>query len=386
MRQSFEAGGTRLWGAEYDFDSDSEMTSLAPIKETDSNQENASDQESCGDVTSYTDTITESANHPMRRRQSDLRSNLLRHKQLWQKAAQQAKQGGNTENRRRSILEDIGLTDFRYKASINSSIDDEDEEEPSEALSEETERFPQDTQATNNQPRGPPAPHNHTKVLPISSSDIESNVKPQLRADRNIWGFLFPRMPTQFTTELNESLFQRYYSHKRKKTMLMVNILYSCLLIALFIPKILPMPTHNYPVDVPYMVRETLITSIMLGLHVVACVLIKRANSCTEVVRCAYATWVLLELHTQFTPISSFLNYRSMNDARVTWDSYGTWQTALAISAPFGFLSVIPLRKMLLLSMVMAVLHLVSAGILTGIHDTSCLHRVSTSLITIKLD
>ena len=371
MRQSFEAGGTQLWGAQFDWDSDSdsEMTALATIKESEEIPEAISEHGSHLETHSYTESNTTS----MKKHQTELRSSLLKHKQLWQKAAKIAKQGG-TEHRRRSILEDIGLIDFQSgKKSVNSSIDDEedDQTDPPDLKEEPVTKIQQPcaTQLS--------LPKSHTKVLPLSSSDIEKNVKPQLRPDRKIWGFLFPRMPTQFTTELNESLYQRYYSHKRKKTMLMVNILYIALLLGLYVLKILPVPSNTSYIAIEYILRETIITVLMLVMHLAACLCIRKANSCKEIVACAHATWILLALHTQISSITSFIDYRSTESRLESWNSFGTWQTALAIATPFGFLSIIPLRRMLLLSLVLTILHTLSTGVLTGIYDPTCLPRVS---------
>ncbi|XP_067928466.1 adenylate cyclase type 8-like [Watersipora subatra] len=375
LKQSFEAGGTQLWGIDIDVDSDVEMTSLATIKELIDEQNDGVEPDSIMETVSTTDSITAS----IKRQQTEMRSNLLKHKQLWQRAAKQAKQGGNIQHRRKSILEDIGLTDFSRKRSMASSVDDEDDEE-----GETLEKVIEDKEASQEIPTVanqvlPPPVNSHVKVVPLTSPDIENNSKPQLQPDYNIWGFLFPRLPTQFTAELDESLYQHYYSHKRRKTALMVNILYCILWVVLFILKMLPSPSGLASVNKGYIIRETIITIVMVVLHIIACVFTMKANSCKEGVRCAYATWLLLVLHSQITPITNFIDFqqlRSQYSSIDTWDAFGTWQTALAIVAPFGFLSIIPLKRMLGLSIILIVLHVLTAGLLTGIYNSSCLPRL----------
>jgi len=381
MKKNFEAGGTILWGADYDCDdSDSEMASLTPIKESESSSGDvASDRGSYLDATSYTDSITASSGNHLRRRQSEHRTNLLRHKQLWQKAAQQAKQG-SIEHRRKSILpfEDIGLSDSTWTTSTNLSMDDDDEEETSQLkLTPPSKKTPSTCLVTVGNNRS--ANKVHTKVQPISSLDIEQDVKPQLRAAREVLGFIFPRVPTQFTTDVNESLYQRYYSHKRKKTMLIVNILYIILHVALYILKLLPLNTTRAQEDALYLIRETAITAVLLTLHTLVCIWTYQTNSLKDVLRCAYCTWSLLLLHTLITPITTLVDYQQLakNASQPTsWDSFGTWQCSLTMLIPFGFLTVIPLRRMIVLCLVMASLHLIVTGILTSYYNTACLSRV----------
>ena len=386
MRRSFEAGGTQIWGAEFEADPD-EMSNLTPIQEDGeggSSSDTPVDRGSYIDTTSFTDSPG-----PMRRRQSEFRTSLMKHKQLWQRAAKQARQGGNIENRRRSILPfvDIDLETSTSSATIDDD-DDEDEEDDDKhaALSPSHSIANGKSNGTSDEPGNFLQVPSHTKVLPITSLDIERDIKPQLRPARKLLGFIFPKMPTQFS-KVNESLFQRYYSHKRKKTMLMVNILFSVLLVILYILKLLPTPTDRTALDIAFIARESAITALMIAGHIIVCILISRANADSGgVPKCAYLTWILLFFHTQLTPITSFIDYQYLKDAKsLPWDTFGTWQTALVVLTTFGFLSVLPLRRVSALSVIVILFHLISAGVITGLYKMDCLYRVRMIILHVFL-
>lgn len=383
MIRNFEAGGTQIWGAEFETDSDAEMSNLTPIQE-----DGGSSADTPANRSSYLDTTSFSESPgPMRRRQSEFRASLMKSKVLWQRAAKQVKLGGNVENRRRSILPIVDI-DLETQSS-NPSIDEDDDYDV--ATLPPMVSWKND-EKSNGKANGKPnvfeslsqqqLPHKHTKVLPISSLDIERDIKPQLKPARKLLGFIFPKIPTQFT-KVNESLFQRSYSHKRKKTMATVNILYSFLLLALYILKLLPLNTAN--VDVPYIARETTITVLMIAFHIITCVLIKRANSnAGGVSKCAYITWMLLLLHTLITPITSLIDHKAsgVND-NLAWDTFGTWQTALVVITTLGSLTVLPLRRVLMLAVCTIIVHILASGIMIGFYKVDCLPRVSGLMVII---
>lgn len=352
------------------------MPGLLPINENGdapTAEEDKSNRGSYMETNSYTESIPPNAGNSMRRRPSDLRSNLLKHKQLWQKAAKIVKDGSNLEHRRRSILpiEDICVTDLLPKCSQSSSLGEDDDEETSLGAEQMAETV---VSAESHYP-GSLA---HAKVVPLTSTDIEKGVKPYLRPARKIFGFIFPRIPTQFTMCLNESLYQRYYGNKRKRTMLMVNILYSILALSLYIIKILPISSDTASLSITYILRETIITVLMLAFHITVSIFINRANSHNQLLVWAYTTWFLLLLHTQISPITSFADYLSLasKDTTIKWYSIGTWQTALAVSLPFVFLSVIPLSRIIALAIAVLVVHLITAGAMCGITNISGLSKV----------
>jgi len=368
MRRSFEAGGTTLWGADFNDtnSSDSEMSSLAPIREDEDGRGDHRSSQYLDAVSTESTSASPSTN--LRRRQSEFRTTLLKHQALWRKAAKQANQGG-LDHRRKSILPIDDITDI-------APVDDEDDE----FTTDENGAQPFNTVRHSLAPDAfLQAPHHHPKVQPVTSLDIERNVKPQLRQSRKFLGFIFPRLPTRFATKLDEFNYKRYYSGKKKNSILVINVLYIMALLALWITKILPMPPSSNAIAIKYVIRESILCLLLVILHAVACVLAKKAQSYKEVLNSAVLTWAILFVETQISTITSYLDFAQVKQyADFTWNQTGTWQTILAIFTTYNFLSVIPLQFIIALSLALVFFHLLTMGILTSIYNTTCLTRVSS--------
>ena len=378
IRKSFEAGGTILWGIDFD-DGDSDMSGLTPIGEDDT----VSAYQSPGDRVSYLDATSidtaMSASPRIRRRQSEFRTTLLKHKQLWQKAAKHANLNASLKGRRKSILPIENITDDTSFADPLDVAEEEEEEEEGPVTQHRFSIFSVKPVGDLLQP--PPA-HTHSRVSPLTSLDIERNVKPQLRPSYSVAGFLFPRLPTEFTTGVNESLYKRYYSGKKKTAMFVLNVFYILLLIALWIITIVPLPMEGEDANVSFVVRETIVTLILTALHIIVCVLVRKSNSEVDIRRCAILTWSLLLAETLKAPIASYIDHNSLTMVSLPWNLTGTWETALTLFVTFHFLSVIPLRLSMALSATVVLAHMVLLAILNGLYDTSCITRVSAQITT----
>ena len=392
-RRSFEAGGTTLWGAEFDDeDTDSDTSSLSPIREDDgtSSDEAAADRISQADGGSLADSIGTSPG-PMRRHQSEFRATLLKHKQRWQRAAQQAKQGGSV-HRRRSILPIEDITMEPFQKISNASADDDDDISAAH-VHKISGRFTATLIPEDDLTKTPINSHHHPPALPVSSLDIEQNIKPQLQPARTFLGFMFPKLPTEFamstecTTNVNESLYQRYYSTKKKNAIFTVNILYSVLLLVLLCTKVLLFRTTQDSMDVVRIVREVAITVFFIINRCIVCIIIRRANSPRQVRVGAYYTWAILGLENLTASLTSFIDFESKSESLVAWNQFGTWQMILAMFTTLVSLSVIPFQQTIVLSVTIALVHVLTSAVLTAVYDLECLARVSSSdsLTTVTL-